>query len=66
MDGLRVQSVSGGGHWGGGMHICSRDQALFGLLFLRRGRWRGRQLVSERWVEMATTPGDVNPVYGYM
>ncbi len=66
MDGLRVQSVSGGGHWGGGMHICSRDQALFGLLFLRRGRWRDRQLISERWIDMATTPGEVNPKYGYM
>ncbi len=66
MDGLKMNSVSGGGHWGGGMHICSRDQALFGLLFLRRGKWRDRQLISERWIDMATTPGDVNPKYGYM
>jgi len=66
VDGLKMQSVSGGGHWGGGMHTSSRDHARFGLLFLRRGKWRDRQLVSEKWIDMATTPGDVNPVYGYM
>lgn len=66
IDGLKMQSVSGGGHWGGGVHISSKDHARFGLLFLRRGRWEDRQLVSEAWIDMATTPGDVNPVYGYM
>ena len=48
------------------MQISTRDHARFGLLFLRGGRWRDRQLISEEWIEMATTPGDVNPVYGYM
>ncbi len=38
LDGVNVQSVSGGGHWGGGLQIsCAR-----GYMFLRRGRWRGR------------------------
>lgn len=64
--GRRVQSVSGGGHWGGGMWISSRDQARFGYLFLRRGRWRERQLVSDEWVQLATTPSAVEPSYGYM
>ena len=41
IDGLRMQSVSGGGHWGGGMFISSRDHARFGLLFLRGGTWAG-------------------------
>jgi CubicO group peptidase (beta-lactamase class C family) len=66
IDGMQIQSVSGGGHWGGGMQISSRDHARFGYLFLRRGRWKDRQLVSEKWIDMATTPGDVNPLYGYM
>ncbi len=35
----RVRSVSGGGHWGGGIFISTRDHARFGYLFLRRGRW---------------------------
>lgn len=66
VNGRRVQSVSGGGHWGGGMWISSRDHARFGLLHLRRGRWRERQLVSEQWIELATAPGEHNPLYGYM
>jgi Beta-lactamase len=34
MDGLMMQSVSGGGHHGGGIFINTLDQARFGLLFL--------------------------------
>ncbi len=64
--GQRVQSVSGGGHWGGGMWINSRDQARFGYLFLRRGRWRDEQILSDEWVELATTPSEIRPQYGYM
>ncbi len=66
IDGLQMQSVSGGGHWGGGMHISSRDHARFGYLNLRRGKWKDCKLLSEKWIDMATTPSDVNPVYGYM
>lgn len=66
IDGLKVQSVSGGGHWGGGMWISARDQARFGLLTLRRGRWNGRQILSEDWVRMALTPTEANPGYGFM
>lgn len=64
--GRRVQSVSGGGHWGGGMWINSRDQARFGYLFLRRGRWDEEQILSEEWIRLATTPSKVEPTYGYM
>ena len=66
IDGRRMQSVSGGGHWGGGMFINSRDHARFGYLHLRRGRWRDRRLLSERWIDLATAPCDVNPSYGFM
>ena len=66
IDGLNIQSVSGGGHWGGGMFINSRDQARFGYLFLRRGKWKGRQLISEKWIERASTPTPLSPNYGYM
>ena len=66
IDGRRVQSVSGGGHWGGGMHISARDLARFGYLFLRMGKWNGKQLISEEWIAMARTPGEVNPSYGFM
>ncbi|MHC4108631.1 MAG: serine hydrolase domain-containing protein [Planctomycetota bacterium] len=66
LDGLKMQSVSGGGHWGGGMWISARDQARFGLLTLRRGRWKDEQILSEAWVEMALTPTEVEPGYGFM
>jgi CubicO group peptidase (beta-lactamase class C family) len=66
INGRRMESVSGGGHWGGGVWANTRDHARFGLLHLRRGRWAGRQLLSERWIDLATTPTDIRPVYGYM
>ncbi|HEY9282621.1 MAG TPA: serine hydrolase, partial [Pyrinomonadaceae bacterium] len=66
LDGAAVQSVSGGGHWGGGMFISARDMARFGLLTLRRGRWRDRQILSEDWLRQATTPTPAQPTYGFM
>ncbi len=66
MDGQAVQSVSGGGHWGGGMFINARDMARFGYLTLRRGRWGDRRILSEEWVRLATTPTPAQPTYGFM
>jgi CubicO group peptidase (beta-lactamase class C family) len=66
LDGQRVQSVSGGGHWGGGMFINTWDMARFGLLTLRGGYWGDRRIYSQRWQQIATTPTDVQPNYGVM
>ena len=66
INGRRMKSVPGGGHFGGGMFISASDLARFGYLFLRNGRWNGRQLISQRWIGMARTPGRVNPAYGFM
>jgi CubicO group peptidase (beta-lactamase class C family) len=66
VDGLAIQSVSGGGHWGGGMFINARDMARFGYLTLRRGKWNDKQILSEEWVRMATTPTPAQPTYGFM
>jgi CubicO group peptidase (beta-lactamase class C family) len=66
IDGQAVQSVSGGGHWGGGMIISARDMARFGYLTLRRGKWKDRQVLSEEWVRMATTPTPAQKTYGFM
>ncbi|MCC5907890.1 MAG: serine hydrolase [Balneolaceae bacterium] len=66
VDGVEVQSVSGGGHHGGGLFISTMDQARFGLLFARDGNWNGNQLISSEWIEMAPAPSDPNPSYGYM
>ncbi|MDP2856475.1 MAG: serine hydrolase [Bacillota bacterium] len=56
VEGVMMQSVSGGGHWGGGMFITAMDHARFGLLCLRNGKWQDRQILSERWISMARTP----------
>jgi CubicO group peptidase (beta-lactamase class C family) len=66
VDGLKVQSVSGGGHSGGGVFINTEDHARFGLLFLNNGSWAGKQLISEDWVKKIQVPSAANESYGYM
>jgi CubicO group peptidase (beta-lactamase class C family) len=65
VDGQKVQSVAGGGHWGGGMFINAYDMARFGYLFLRNGKWKDRSIVSQKWIQMARTPGSANEAYGF-
>jgi CubicO group peptidase (beta-lactamase class C family) len=65
IDAQRMQSVTGGGHFGGGMFVSAWDMARFGYLFLRGGQWAGREIVSERWIALARTPGPANPNYGF-
>jgi CubicO group peptidase (beta-lactamase class C family) len=65
IDGKKMPSIPGGGHHGGGMFISAWDMARFGYLFLANGKWGSRQLVTEKWIAMARTPG-VNQGYGFM
>jgi CubicO group peptidase (beta-lactamase class C family) len=65
IDGQKIQSVTGGGHWGGGMFINAYDMARFGYMFLRKGKWKDRAIVSEKWMQMARTPGPANANYGF-
>ena len=66
IDGLRIQSVSGGGHFGGGVFINTLDHARFGLLFLRDGLWGKKRIISSKWIELITKPSPNNGSYGYM
>ncbi|GAB3829774.1 serine hydrolase [Pontibacter rugosus] len=67
VNGKQMPSVSGGTRWGGGLWISARDEARFGYLFLRNGRWKDKQIISEDWVKKATTVrGPVGPDYGYL
>ncbi len=66
LDGTRVQSMSGGAHWGGGMFISALDMGRFGLLQLRDGRWNDRQVLSREWMAETRSPGPANPAYGFM
>ena len=65
LDGQHIQSVSGGGHWGGGMFINAWDLARFGYLFLRDGNWQGKQLISQDFITKARTGGEAKADYGY-
>ncbi|MFC2116259.1 serine hydrolase domain-containing protein [Bacteroidota bacterium] len=66
IDGTKVQSVSGGGHSGGGLFINTYDHARFGLLFLGNGTWKGEQIISEEWIDQAIQPSPANDSYGYL
>mgnify|MGYP001009161796 CR=1 FL=1 len=45
------QGISTGGY---GLSIRTEDIASFGQLYLQKGKWQGKQLVPETWVEAAT------------
>lgn len=66
IDGVMTQTVSGGGHHGGGLFISVVDQARFGLLFARNGKWKNQQLISENWVKSVNEPSLANKSYGLM
>ncbi len=40
---------------GWGLHIVTEDIAKLGQLYLQKGKWEGRQLLSEEWIAMATS-----------
>ncbi len=66
VDGVMTQSVSGGGHSGGGVFINTLDHARFGLLFLNHGEWAGTRLLSEKWINLLRQSSEANASYGYM
>ena len=47
IDGILVNRAEGG------MNMTARELARFGLLFLNKGNWAGKQLISRKWVEEA-------------
>ena len=62
--GRQVQSVSGGGHWGGGVFIHAEDQARIGLLMAHRGAL-GRAPDPARGLgARRVDPCELNPRYG--
>ncbi|RZN82316.1 MAG: class C beta-lactamase-related serine hydrolase [Winogradskyella sp.] len=66
IDGIKMKSVTGGGHSGAGLFISAEDMARFGLLFLNNGKWKNEQLISEDWIVRAITTSRPNVNYGYM
>jgi len=59
---------TGDAYMGGGVRFLPRDFMKLGELYLREGRWNGRQVLSADWARCATSPlvalGDIR--YGYL
>lgn len=66
IDGRSIQSVPGGGHWGGGLFIGARDHARLGLMVARGGLWGSRRILSEAWIKAMVTPSPTLDNYGYL
>lgn len=47
-----LQGIQVGG-WG--IRVKTEDMAKFGQLFLQKGKWDGKQILPESWIEEATT-----------
>jgi len=54
---------------GGALWLKPRDMAKIGLLVLNNGKWQGRQIIPESWIEKSTIPhiktGIGTDSYGY-
>ncbi len=48
------------------MWIHAYDMARFGYLWLRGGKWAGRQILPPAYVTAAVTPSAHGPDYGYL
>jgi CubicO group peptidase (beta-lactamase class C family) len=50
-----ASSPEGNSLGGYGLKLCTEDIAKFGQLYLKKGKWRGKQLIPEKWIELATS-----------
>ena len=66
VNGQRMMSVPGGSHWGGGVSISARDQALIGMMLMGNGNFKGQQILSAKWLDMMQQSCDVASYYGYL
>jgi CubicO group peptidase (beta-lactamase class C family) len=58
-------SPEGNSLGGYGLFLRTEDIARFGQLYLQKGKWNGRQLIPESWVEQATTKKVPNDQEGH-
>ena len=47
-------------------HLCARDLAKIGNLFLNSGKYNGKQIISVSYIKEATTPTEQNSNYGFL
>ena len=49
----------------GGLFLTLSELHKFGLFYLNKGKWDGKQILSEKWIEESTKAADVG-YYGYL
>jgi CubicO group peptidase (beta-lactamase class C family) len=57
---------NGDAYIGGGIYLRPRDMLKLGQLYLDGGRWNGRQVLSRKWTELATTQHSYFPASDYV
>lgn len=50
-----IKDPTGNSTGGFGLTLTPRDMARFGFLYLNRGTWNNKQILSEKWIEESTT-----------
>jgi CubicO group peptidase (beta-lactamase class C family) len=58
-------SPEGNSLGGYGLKLCTEDIAKLGQLYLQKGKWNGKQLVPEKWIEQATSKQVPNDQEGH-
>jgi len=58
-------SPEGNSLGGYGLKLRTEDLAKFGQLYLQKGKWNGKQLVPEKWVDQATSKQVPNDQEGH-
>ena len=54
-----------GNSFGAGGLFLTLSELKFGLFYLNKGKWNGRQILSGKWIEESTAAADTNN-YGYL
>ncbi|MBP3917626.1 MAG: serine hydrolase [Clostridia bacterium] len=63
--GVRWNQIDDGHNEGGcGIHVSVQDIAKLGLLYLHKGMWKGKRILSEEWVNAASSPISDNSCNG--
>jgi CubicO group peptidase (beta-lactamase class C family) len=57
-----MRSVSGGGHWGGGLFVSTADLLRRGEFLAADGEWSGKRLLSGEWFQRMMSPTLVDPI----
>jgi CubicO group peptidase (beta-lactamase class C family) len=70
MDGVYDIDTLYASHPGYVFKMSARDAARFGELFLQNGRWDGKQIIPQKWIEQSTASHSTTDIpgtsYGYL